>query len=214
MGITTTEKETGIAFVENNKILYEKTEQAEARQNELLFNNLDLAFKTLNISPAHLAGIGIVIGPGMFTSLRVGLACAKGLAVVNNIPIKAFKTLQALSFSVPDKMLVDKITIIPVIDIRREELYYQIYQGCEPITEPQISKPDVFTQIIPEKAFLIGSGIKNYADVIKTNTKRQFDICEYHYPIPSAVAFNAQLCITNNDISDTASLVPFYVRSV
>ncbi len=214
MGITTTEKETGIAFVENNKILYEKTEQAEARQNELLFSYLDHAFQILKISPARLSGIGVVTGPGMFTSLRVGIACVKGLALVNNLPIKGFKTLEALYLSVPVKISQSSIPIIPVIDIRRDELYYQIYQSGKPTCDAQITTPATFAQNIPENAVLLGSGLKNYLDLFKQHASKNFTSLNIFHPLPSAVAFNAEQCITNNDISDTASLVPLYVRSV
>jgi tRNA threonylcarbamoyladenosine biosynthesis protein TsaB len=212
LGISTIEKETGISFIAENKVLHELIVETEARHNETLFTFLDDGFKTLKISPQNLRGIGVVLGPGMFTSLRIGLACAKGLAVTTNIPIKGFPTLDALVFSLPKDLLDEKRTIIPVLDIRRDEIYYRIYQGLNSISEPIITKPEVFAKNIPEDAILFGSGINRYKDLIKSESNMNFTVHQLTYPKPSAIAFRARECIMKNDISNIETLVPFYIR--
>ena len=148
----------------------------------------------------------------MFTSLRIGLACAKGLAAVNKISIKGFYTLDALVFSLPQSILDEKRTIIPVVDIRRDEIYFRIYQGLEPMSEPIITKPDSFAQKITKDAILFGSGINRYQDLIKIKANVDFSVFPMTHPNPAAVAFHALQCINKNDISDIETLVPFYVR--
>lgn len=180
----------------------------------MLFSYLDEAFKTLDIFPRDLFGIGIVIGPGMFTSLRVGLSCAKGLAVNDQIPIQAFKTLDALYFSVPENIRHGQNKIIPIIDIRRNELYYQVFQAGKPTSEAQITTPKTFARNIPEDSVLLGSGLRNYLELFKTHALNKFTALETYHPLPDAVALNAKQSIIDNDITDTTYLVPFYIRSV
>lgn len=212
LGITTTEKETGIAFVKDNQVLFEKIDETDARHNETLFVNLADGFKLLNISANQLAGIGVVIGPGMFSSLRVGLACAKGLALVNDIPIKGFNTLEALLFSLPEAMIAEQKIIVPTIDVKRGEVYFQIYQGSQPICQPQIAKPAAMALMIPENAILLGSGIKQYFEIVQKSAKTKFEVYQRFYPLPSAVARKAAECIAQKDTSAIETLVPFYVR--
>lgn len=212
LGISTTEKETGIAIAENRKVLYELIEETDAHHNETIFTFLDNAFQSLNLSPNQINGIGVVIGPGMFTSLRVGLACAKGLAVVNNIPIKGFYTLDALVLSLPNSWLKENRIIIPSIDVRRNEIYFRIYKGFKPVTEPLLAKPDVFAQKITSDAIVLGSGIHQYLELIKKHTSTNFIIHNLIHPQPSSIALYAAECISKKDVSDIATLVPFYVR--
>jgi tRNA threonylcarbamoyladenosine biosynthesis protein TsaB len=212
LGISTTEKETGIAFVQSGKILHEILVETEAQHNETIFTFLDNAFKTLSLFPNQLNGIGVVLGPGMFTSIRVGLACAKGLAVVNNIPIKGFNTLDALVFSLPDSILQDTRTIMPALDVHRNEIYFRSYQGLEPMSESLLAKPEIFAQKITKDAVVFGSGISHYLDIIQNQTKTNFTVYNLTIPKPSAVAFHASDCISKQDFSDIETLVPIYVR--
>ncbi len=145
----------------------------------------------------------------MFTSLRVGLACVKGLAIKDNIPIKGFSTLDALLFSLPEKLKQEKRPIVPVIDVRRQELYYRIYKDLTPISEPQVIKAENFVASIPNNAILIGSGI----NCLKLSTHNsQLLTYQLLYPLPSTVAFSARECILKQDVSNIETLVPFYVR--
>ena len=49
----------------------------------------------------RLQALGVAIGPGSFTSLRVGLAFAKGLALARHLPILGIPTLDILAASMP-----------------------------------------------------------------------------------------------------------------
>ena len=49
---------------------------------------------------ADLDRIGVTVGPGSFTGLRVGLAFAKGLATALSIPCVGVTTLEAMAYGV------------------------------------------------------------------------------------------------------------------
>lgn len=60
---------------------------SKARHAENLFGHIESVLADASASREDLSLIGVDIGPGRFTSLRVGLATAKGLAFGLGLPI-------------------------------------------------------------------------------------------------------------------------------
>src|SRR5258708_36062277 len=48
-----------------------------------------------------LEAIGVTIGPGSFTGIRVGLAAARGLGLALGIPVEGVTSFEAMAWSVP-----------------------------------------------------------------------------------------------------------------
>jgi tRNA threonylcarbamoyladenosine biosynthesis protein TsaB len=54
----------------------------------------------INVTIDQLSGLGVSMGPGSFTGVRVGVALAKGLAVSRNIPIVGVRSTDILAQAV------------------------------------------------------------------------------------------------------------------
>lgn len=77
----------------------------------------------------------VTLGPGGFTSLRAGLAFAKGLAMGAGKPLLGFTTLEALAVSAAPAAT----PIASVIDAKREEVFLQVFDpDMRPITAAQV----------------------------------------------------------------------------
>jgi len=63
--------------------------------------------------------IGVTVGPGSFTGLRVGLAFAKGLALAWDTPLTGLGSLAALAASVEGER------VIAAVDAGRGQVYFQ-----------------------------------------------------------------------------------------
>lgn len=53
------------------------------------------------IKPASLTAFGVALGPGSFTSLRIGLAVVKGMALAQKLPVVGIPTLDYLVYPQP-----------------------------------------------------------------------------------------------------------------
>ena len=68
---------------------------AAPRQAHELLPRLMTALTAAGGSTSEVAGIGIGLGPGSFTGLRVGMSVAKGLAFALGCPVVGVPSLQA-----------------------------------------------------------------------------------------------------------------------
>jgi tRNA threonylcarbamoyladenosine biosynthesis protein TsaB len=93
-----------------------------------------LVAEALAASGADLAAvgrIGVTVGPGSFTGLRVGLAFAKGLAIARGVPCVGVTTLEALAAS------VEGDEVLAAIDARRGQVYLQLFASGAPSGDPE-----------------------------------------------------------------------------
>lgn len=82
---------------------------------------------------AELDRIGVTVGPGSFTGLRVGLAFAKGLALALGRPCVGVGVLEALAASLDHRGL-----LAAVIDAGRGRVYLQIFDSTAAVTAPEL----------------------------------------------------------------------------
>lgn len=78
--------------------------------------------------------IGVTIGPGSFTGLRVGLAFALGLGQALGRPVVGISSLHALAWSIDEG---SSGHVAAVIDARRGEVYLQTFMNGEPLDVPR-----------------------------------------------------------------------------
>ena len=84
---------------------------------------------------SELDRIGVTLGPGSFTGVRVGLAFAKGLSVALGVPCIGVGSLEALAAS------VDPGPWVAVIDARHSQLYVQAFEEGAALAPPQVLSP-------------------------------------------------------------------------
>ena len=129
------------------------------------------------VAPAALDRIGVTIGPGSFTGLRVGLAFAKGLGAALDRPVVGVGVLEALAFEI-------KPPAAAVIDARRDQFYLQTFTAAG-ASEPAALAPDAARAAIAalgKDATVVGPGASLFNDLADAH------IAPREAPDPVAIA--------------------------
>jgi tRNA threonylcarbamoyladenosine biosynthesis protein TsaB len=98
------------ALVRDGLVLGERTGVARA-----LLGDIDRLLADADTPPTDLDVLVVGTGPGSFTSTRIGLSVARGLALALGIPGAGVSTLDALAAAHADAY--------PVVDARRREVF-------------------------------------------------------------------------------------------
>ncbi len=124
-------------------------------------------------NPDEIDGIGVSIGPGSFTGLRIGLATAKGLGMGLKKPIVGISTIDAFLPSIP----FAQYKITPILDARNGNVYTASYKpDGERITSYSLMNIDKLLEEIEKtkdefscynEHIFVGSGVKIYQDLIQ-----------------------------------------------
>lgn len=168
-----------------------------------------------------LDAIAVGKGPGSYTGLRIGVSTAKGICFGANLPLIAVSTLQVLCTrllttgykEVHDIVMNPATFICPMIDARRMEVYYALYdnRGAE-ISKAvaSIIESTTFDPVLSDhQVIFIGSGAAKCRPVI--NHPNALFVDNVH---PSAGAL-ATLSFKSYELSqfeDLAYFEPFYLK--
>lgn len=214
LGVETSGTFTGLAVIRDGNVIIETNEQSECGHNETLIPLIKSALDQAGVRESELSGIGVTIGPGMFTSLRVGLSVVKGLALARRIPVKGIGTLPALARSVP----AGGHPVLAAVDARKGQVYAALYSSeYAVLIEPCVVFPGDLVAVLqakmPRGQVLVtagtGSGLVSAAG---TDASLVLEPTAAVTPSAAVIAAEAARYIEAGQADELASLEPLYLR--
>jgi len=144
------------ALLDGEAVLAARSEAMPRGHQERLAPLVQELMAEAGVGFPALTRIGVTVGPGSFTGLRVGLAFAKGLSSALSIPCVGVGALEALAFGQPG-------FVVAVIDARREQVYVQMFgDGVALMAPDALAAADAAARLAElyhgGPATLIGSG--------------------------------------------------------
>ncbi len=98
LAIDTSAVFAGLACYNEQGLLAETVWQSGRNHTRQILPQLDLLLRHLGKKPSAIQAVAVALGPGSWSSLRVGLSLGKGIALAQNLPILGIGTLEALAF--------------------------------------------------------------------------------------------------------------------
>ncbi len=173
---------------------------------------IDQALNVSRISKSSLSGIGLTIGPGSYTGLRVGLSLAKGLAYTLRIPLFAVDTLHAL-FESYRPLLPPSGYYIPMLDARRMEVYGAIYRADGALLQksvPMVMDENSFKELGDANIVCFGSGAGKLEVLFASRPNLQ--LAGGELPLMPGLFRSAKQAFESGNSADLAYLEPEYLK--
>jgi tRNA threonylcarbamoyladenosine biosynthesis protein TsaB len=101
LAIDTSTAQIGLALYDGATVPGELVWQSRLHHTEQLAPALAGLLDRVGVTMDSIKAVGVAIGPGSFTSLRVGLAFVKGLTLARHLPLIGIPTLDIVAASVP-----------------------------------------------------------------------------------------------------------------
>jgi tRNA threonylcarbamoyladenosine biosynthesis protein TsaB len=180
-----------------------------------IFTAVDYLMKEAAVDWSSIAGIGVSLGPGSFTGLRIGMATAKGLAAAAGKMLLGVSTLDALAAK-----CVTPLLICSVLDARKKEVYSAFFRCdangfSERVSEVAVMAPEKLAAVINEPVVMVGDGAKVYGLLFRRllGDNVIFAPSQLHEPSASSLGMLAGERFLSGEHLNIADAVPVYVRS-
>lgn len=121
-----------------------------------------------------LDAIGVGVGPGAFTGLRIGVATARALAHSSGVELRPVSSLAALAFGAGDDPGRNgdgpPRPVLALIDARRGEVFGALHEGETQVWEPFVAPPEAVAGRLREAGIApraAGDGAVRFRDVLE-----------------------------------------------
>jgi tRNA threonylcarbamoyladenosine biosynthesis protein TsaB len=181
-----------VALFEENRLLDCLEESPEFFvHSDRLHSLIEELFTQTRRAFAELSAVGVGIGPGSYTGLRIGLSSAKGLCYALEIPLIGISSLEVLFHT--QKRLESPLaghpytSYHPMLDARRMEVYTAEFDAIGRRISPD--RPMILTEEVPQNSGLcFGDGSNKAFELLQAKGHSVVD-----GPLPSARAMGVPI---------------------
>ena len=157
LGIDTTSSMGGVALLKDGVLLTESILPVTGFHSEKILPAIEKALKELDICGRDLSGIGVSLGPGSYTGLRIGLSTVLGLSAGWEVPVKGVSTLRVIAASLPEG------PVLGCVKARTGEVFAGAFSSPDPLSQeiiPQsLYSAEVLEELVSDRIFsAAGSG--------------------------------------------------------
>jgi len=195
----------------------EKFQHAPMRHAELLLPAIQSLLAEAALPLAGLDAIAFGRGPGSFTSLRIGIGVAQGLAWGADLPVVPVSSLAAVAQEAADLIHGESRRILVALDARMQEVYSCSFLPDERGLvraggEEVVCSPGALAIAGDESFLAVGNGFERFAELESLAGR-----AEHFYPAiwPRAAMISklAQDWLNANDALPAAMAQPVYIRN-
>jgi tRNA threonylcarbamoyladenosine biosynthesis protein TsaB len=214
LAIDTATHWAGLALYDESQVWAEESWHSAMTHTIELMPRIQRMLDTHGIEVPALEGIGISLGPGSFTGLRIGLAAAKGMALPYRLPLVGIPTLDATAYPFRDAGQ----PVWAVIAAGRGRIGVACYDWFE--SEWRQSVPPTLTNfeglcdLAAGPALFAGEIPQHAADLLRERlgTATTVPAVALRFRRPACLAELAFARLADKDVDDPTTLAPIYLQ--
>lgn len=127
LAVDTSTAQVGLAVYDGAQVISEYAWRSSQRHTVELAPAVATLLSRSGLTMDNVQALGVALGPGSFTSLRVGLSLVKGLALARHLPLVGISTLDILAASQP----ASRMPLLVAIQAGRGRLAVSWYKSSK-----------------------------------------------------------------------------------
>ncbi|MEN9562953.1 MAG: hypothetical protein RIR73_1197 [Chloroflexota bacterium] len=212
LAVDTSTALVGLALYDGDQVLGEMTWTTKQHHTTELSPALSGLLKRCGVTMASVNALGVAIGPGSFTSLRVGLSLVKGIALARNLPVMGISTLDVIAAAQP----LVKQPLIAMLQAGRTRIAYSVYKSDKKEWQAEggvrSGTLDELLNEIESPTLMAGELTSEERKKITKIKKVQLASPALCMRRPAVLAELAWARWQDNDVDDVAALAPIYLH--
>jgi tRNA threonylcarbamoyladenosine biosynthesis protein TsaB len=212
LAVDTSTAQLGLALHDGAQVIGEYVWRSRQRHTVELAPAISDLLTRCGFSMEDVRALGVALGPGSFTSLRVGLALVKGLALARHLPLIGIPTLDILAAAQP----LSRLPLVVAIQAGRGRLavgwYKSSKNGWQARDPARVGTVEVLMDEIESPSLVCG-------ELTSEERQRLAEKAEVHLASPAGSvrrpAILAELAWARwqeGKVDDEASLAPIYLH--
>src|SRR5579871_630387 len=118
-----------VAILDSGRVLAHRFEEMARGHAERLAPMVEEAVREAGLSFSMLERLGVTVGPGSFTGIRVGLAFMRGLRLALEVPLIGITSLYAMGQNALQVAGLNRVAVVQVA--RDDEIYCELLKDKE-----------------------------------------------------------------------------------
>ena len=215
LGIDTSSEVAAVAVMNEEKLIAEYILNYKKTHSKNLMPMIDQVLKSCDMKMDDIDLIGVCTGPGSFTGLRIGVATAKAMAHVKDMPLVSVDTLSALAFN----MSTSKGYIVPILDAQRGQVYSASYlwengtlKMTRDIRVEKLEELIDYLKTLDGTAVVLGEAANLYREVLESVENIEIPPSSHRLSRASSICEIAKEKYSRGETTSHFDMSPLYIR--
>ncbi len=215
LGIDTSGYANAIGIADGDRILADSVFEARTDSLQKIILNIDYVLESVSLRMKDIDGLGVGLGPGSWTGIRIGVTVGKMLAYSTGKPVYGVSTFEALAYQAGNSPSM----VCPIINAGAKNTIYASFYRTENGVMRQAGEHyagDIngLAEKLKEPVLFIGPEAKSYNEQVRQSpgfSGIETDAVE-DVPRGGAIALLAAGHFNRGEKNDVLSLAPMYLK--